>query len=114
VGGALGVGVAGELDAGRLELAAQAGEILDDAVVDDGDPAVGGEVRVGVAVGRAAVRGPPGRSASAFSRLASLPAFFSVRRVPSTTTATPAESYPRYSSRRRPSRTMLSAGRLPT
>jgi hypothetical protein len=60
VGRALGVGVAGELDAGRLQLAAEAGEVLDDAVVDDGDPAVGGQMRVRVAIGRAAVRGPPG------------------------------------------------------
>ena len=32
--------------------------VLDDAVVDDGDGAVAAEVRVGVAVGGAAVRGP--------------------------------------------------------
>ena len=36
------------------------GEVLDDAVVDDGEPAVVAEVRVRVAVGRAAVRRPAG------------------------------------------------------
>ena len=84
----LGVGVAGELDAGGLQLGAQRGEVLDDPVVDDGDLAGGVAVRVGVAVGRAAVGGPAGVarcpvlpasvaasvSASAVSRLASLPA----------------------------------------
>ena len=61
--------------------------VLDDAVVHQGDPAVGGGVRVGVDVGRAR-RGWPsgcgrspdrhrgsGSSASSFSRFASLPAF---------------------------------------
>ena len=43
-----------------LELGAQRGEVLDDAVVDDGDLARGVAVRVGVAVGRPAVGGPAG------------------------------------------------------
>ena len=60
VHGDLGVGVAGELDAGGLQLGAQRGEVLDDPVVDDGDLARGVAVRVGVAVGRPAVGGPPG------------------------------------------------------
>ena len=60
VGRALGVGVAGELDAVGLELGPQLGEVLDDAVVDHGQPAAGRAVRVGVAVGRPAVGGPPG------------------------------------------------------
>jgi hypothetical protein len=55
-----------------------------------------------------------GLSASAFSRLASLPARFEVASSPSTRTATPAESYPRYSSRRSPSRTTASASCGPT
>ena len=56
----LGVGVAGELHAGRLQLAAQHSEVLDDAVVDDGDLAGGVAVRVRVAVGGPAVGGPAG------------------------------------------------------
>ena len=58
----LGVGVAGELDALGLQLAAQRGEVLDDAVVDDRDLAGGVAVRVGIAVGGPAVGGPPGVS----------------------------------------------------
>ncbi len=60
VDGHLGVGVAGELHAGRLQLTAQAREVLDDAVVDDGDLARRITVRVGVAVGGTAVGGPAG------------------------------------------------------
>ena len=83
----LGVGVAsGSLVPARLELGAQRREVLDDAVVDHGDPAGVVEVRVGVAVVRRAVRGPArvpdadawpagsGCSSSSFSRLTSLPA----------------------------------------
>ena len=58
--GDLGVGVAGELDAGGLEFGAQRGEVLDDAVVDDRDLARGVAVRVRVAVGGPAVGGPAG------------------------------------------------------
>ena len=70
----------------RLELGAQLGEVLDDAVVHQRDPAGRPEVRVGVDVVRGAVGGPAGvpdaggrrrqRRARrcAFSRLASLPA----------------------------------------
>ena len=43
-----------------LQLGAELGEVLDDAVVDHRDPAVGATVRVGVAVGGAAVGGPAG------------------------------------------------------
>ena len=60
VGGGLGVGVADELDAVGLQLGPQLGEVLDDAVVDHGDPAAGRAVRVRVAVGRTAVGGPAG------------------------------------------------------
>ena len=56
----LGVGLGDAGDAVLGQLGAQGGEVLDDAVVDDGDPAVGGDVRVGVDVGRAAVGGPAG------------------------------------------------------
>jgi hypothetical protein len=55
----LGVGLGEELDAVGEELVAQGREVLDDAVVDDGEAAAVGEVRVGVDVGRAAVGGPP-------------------------------------------------------
>ena len=60
LGGDLGVGVGRELDPGGLELGAQLREILDDAVVDEGDVPVGGEVRVRVAVGGDAVGRPAG------------------------------------------------------
>ena len=58
--GDLGVGVAGELDAGGFEFGAQVGVVLDDAVVDDRDLARDVAVRVSVAVGRPAMGGPPG------------------------------------------------------
>src|SRR5699024_36950 len=60
VGGDIGVRVGAQLDAAGLELVAQGGEVLDDAVVDDGGLAVEGEVRVRVDVVRATVGGPPG------------------------------------------------------
>ena len=60
VHGDLGVGVAGELHPDGLELAAQRGEVLDDAVVDDRDLDGGVAMRVGVAVGGPAVSGPAG------------------------------------------------------
>lgn len=60
VHGDLGVGVAGELDARGLQFGAQGREVLDDAVVDDGDLARGVAVRVCVAVGGPAVGGPAG------------------------------------------------------
>ncbi len=58
---------------------------------------------------------PPGMpsASSAASSSASLPARFTTPSPPSIT-ATPAESYPRYSSRRRPSRTIGSASSGPT
>ena len=55
----LGVGLGGELVALALRLGAQLLVVLDDAVVDDRD-AVLGDVRVGVALARHAVRGPAG------------------------------------------------------
>ncbi len=60
VGGALRVSVAGELDAGGLKFGPQAREVLDDSVVDHGDRAIGGPVRVGVAVVGPAVGRPSG------------------------------------------------------
>ena len=60
VHGDLGVGVAGKLHAGLLQLVAQGGEVLDDAVVDDGDLAGGVAMRVCVAVGGTAVGRPAG------------------------------------------------------
>ncbi len=56
----LAVGLADELDARALELGTQRCEILDDAVVHNGDAAGGVGVRVGVAVIRRAVGGPAG------------------------------------------------------
>ncbi|MPM15727.1 hypothetical protein SDC9_62099 [bioreactor metagenome] len=58
--GDLGVGLGAEGDALGGQLGAQLGEVLDDAVVHDGDPAVLGQVRVRVAVGGGAVGGPAG------------------------------------------------------
>ena len=55
----LGVGFGRQADAGRRELIAQLGEILDDAVVDDSNLAVLAHMRVSIAISRAAVRGPP-------------------------------------------------------
>ena len=60
VHGDLGVGVAGEFHAGGFQLAAQRGEVLDDAVVDDRDLDGGVAMRVRVAVGGPAVGGPAG------------------------------------------------------
>ena len=60
LGGGLGVGLALELDAGGLELGAQLGEVLDDAVVHQRDTAGLADVRVRVLVGRAAMGGPTG------------------------------------------------------
>ena len=128
VDGDLGVGVAGELDAGGLEFGAQLGVVLDDPVVDDRDLARGVAVRVGVAVGRPAVGGPAGvaeagaaheasasDSASAVSRLARRPARRRTVRPPAPSSrATPEESYPRYSIRRNASTTTPRASRVPT
>ena len=59
----LGVGVAAELDARTPRVRRRSGhEVLDDPVVDDGDPPVHVGVRVRVAVGRTAVGGPAGVS----------------------------------------------------
>ena len=60
VHGDLGVGVAGELHPGGLQLAAQRREVLDDAVVHDRDLPGGVAMRVRVAVGGPPVGGPPG------------------------------------------------------
>ena len=59
-GGDLGVGLAAERVAVGEQLGLDLGEVLDDAVVDDGELVVVGEVRVRVGVGRAAVGGPAG------------------------------------------------------
>ena len=104
VGGDLGVGLGEQLVPGRLQLGAQRGEVLDDPVVHQRDPA-GGARGAG---GRCASLGAPwvaqrvcpmpvldsgsGWSASALSRFAILPARFSEAIVPSWTRATPAES----------------------
>ena len=58
VRGDLGVGVAAEVAAAPLELGPERREVLDDPVVDDGDPAGVVQVRVGVAVGGRAVGRP--------------------------------------------------------
>ena len=55
-----------------------------------------------------------GLASSSASRLTSLPAFLADTIVPSWTSATPPESYPRYSRRLRPPMTTSSAERCPT
>src|SRR5919205_62683 len=67
-GGASGEAAPSRRPALRLALGAQRGEVLDDPVVDDRDPAVRGQVRVRVAVGRPAV-GRPARVPDADRRL---------------------------------------------
>jgi hypothetical protein len=63
LGGDLGVGLGAELHALGEQLLLQGVEVLDDAVVDQREAvALATTVRVGVAVGRAAVGGPPGVS----------------------------------------------------
>ena len=56
----LGVGLAPEYEALALKLVAQRGIVFDDAVVDDGEFAVGGHMRVCVGVGGRAVGRPAG------------------------------------------------------
>src|SRR5262245_19150082 len=58
MGDDLGVGIGAELRARLLQLLAQLAEILDDAVVDDGETLRG--VRVRIMFGRSAVSGPAG------------------------------------------------------
>ena len=58
MGDRLGVGLGGQGVAARLESVAQLAEVLDDAVVDDGDLAGAVAVRVRVQVVRASVRRP--------------------------------------------------------
>ena len=115
LGGDLGVGLALEGVAVGEQFVAQNGEVLDDAVVDQGDAAVGAEVGMRVDVGGAAVRRPAGVAdarapvgaarmpSRSSARTASFPARLRVTRSPeSVMIATPAESYPRYSRRPRP------------
>ncbi len=59
------------------------------------------------------VAGTVGSVASRACRFASLPAFLRTSTAPSATTATPAESYPRYSRRLRPPTTTSTACRWP-
>ena len=58
--GSLSVSLRRKGDALILKLCAQCGEVLDNAVVNDGDAPVEGKVRVGVLIGRGTVGGPPG------------------------------------------------------
>ena len=60
VSGRLAVRLRGEGDSMSLKLSAQGGEILDDSIVDDRDPAVEGQVGVGILVGRGTVGRPAG------------------------------------------------------
>ena len=72
----LGVGLGGELVTGGHELGPEVAEVLDDAVVDDGDAPRAVAVRVGVAVGRRSVGRPArvrdARGAHGIRRLAAL------------------------------------------
>ena len=100
----LGVGLGRERSALGQQVQLELGEVLDDAVVDEGELAAVGQVRVRVLVGGAAVRGPAGvadagrsppaagapRGRRAGCQLAGLLAGLDGRRPE--TTATPAES----------------------
>ena len=122
----LGVGLGAQVHAVGGELGAQLGEVLDDAVVDDGDLAVLAHVRVRV-LRRSGRRGWPsacarcrsctaaaGRCRAATRGSRACRPSCGCRAAPSDTTATPAESYPRYSSRRSPSTTTCRACFSPT
>ena len=69
----LGVGVAGEAMPKRLELLAQFGEVLDDAVVHHRDAAVARHVRMRVGFAGTAVRRPTGVADAARSRKVEMP-----------------------------------------
>ena len=63
----LGIGLALKVMAAALQLLAQLGEVLDDAVVDDGDATVAAGVGMGVDNGRLAVGSPAGMADAAGS-----------------------------------------------
>ena len=116
----LDVGLGGELGAVGEQLLLELHVVLDDPVDHDVDAVVGVEVRVGVLLGHAAVRGPAGvadaggggrrgdgdaaaESASGASSTAArsalrLPTARTESSWPSDWIEMPAESYPRYSS----------------
>ena len=99
-----GVGVGLELVSGREQLLLERVVIFDDAVVDDGDFAGLIEMRMGILVGRRAVRGPArvadaevagdrfGLSAARARPSSILPFFLRTSRLPPSSTATPALS----------------------
>ena len=62
VGNNLGIGLRHPGNSLFFELSSKVKEVLDDAVVDDGDSAVEGQVGVGILVGWATVGCPPGVS----------------------------------------------------
>ncbi len=108
-----------------LELGAQRREVLDDAVVHDGDLAGLVEVRVGVEVVGRTVGGPAGVADAGVGdgqrvaaehgvEVGQLAGLLGRDDLPVETSAMPAESYPRYSSRRNPPMTTSSAERSPT
>ena len=101
----LGIGLALKVVAATLQLFAQLGEVLDDAVVDDGDTTVAAGVGVSVNDRRLAVGGPAGvipqvASLSMLESSLSRPATLPTRRMTSrcaaapspTSSATPEES----------------------
>ena len=63
----LGIGLALKVVAAALQLFAQLGEVLDNAVVDDGDATIAAGVGMGVDNGRLAVSGPAGMADTAGS-----------------------------------------------
>ena len=96
----LAVGLGGELGALPFQLPAQLAEVLDDAVMHDGEPV--GRVRMCVVLGRASMRCPAGvadadraasgSSASIASKFLSLPLARRRESTPCSSVATPAES----------------------
>lgn len=104
----LGVGLRGELVLPAMSFVAQFGEVLDDAVMDDGDAV--GKMRMGIGLVRHAVRRPAGvvdadgavewLGMEAPLQIAELALGAPPRQMAgSPIVAMPAESYPRYSSR---------------
>src|SRR5262249_47543829 len=129
MGDNLGVGIGAELRASLFQLVAKLAKILDDAVVDHGEAL--GRMRVRVVFGRSAVGRPAGVADAdrAGERLPREPGFEIAQlalRLPSparrrswrpSSVATPAESYPRYSSRLSASTSKPATGsrpRMPT
>jgi hypothetical protein len=118
------VGLARHLHTGGLEVGAELRVVLDDAVVYERDASGGVRVRVGIFVAGRSVRRPPGvadagptrdgMAGQLFVQVLQTPGLLADLEGASSTMATPAESYPRYSRRRSPSTMTSTASFSPT